>query len=245
MRRSRCAFTLIEVLVVIAIISILMGLLLPALGRIRRTTERKAVWSSLQSLKTALTSYHADLRLYPRAAPRRGTPDDLLQDDGPAFYAALMNRRTVAAGGGPSAPYSTWDRIGTIDRARLSAATMGYDGVTGVVPLATRVEAERADVQASCGPRSATPLVFLDVWGGPIHYREWESVANDQKHPLLDSGPMRTGFPPVSPLGGDDPVQGSVQDRVHDLDGFEIWSNGPNGVNELGQGDDVCSWLQP
>ena len=31
-------------------------------------------------------------------------------------------------------------------------------------------------------------------------------------------------------------------DRIHDPSKFDIYSFGPNGVNEFGEGDDVTSW---
>jgi hypothetical protein len=195
---------------------------------------------------TAVASYNADHRLYPRSTPRNGTQDELLADDGPVLYAALMNRPTVQAGGGSHAPYTGWERVGkVVDRTRLLAVSMGYDGVTGVEPLVSRTDADRSEVQLACGPRSPTPLVFLDPWGGPIHYREWTSVAEARKKTILDASPLRTGFPLESPLGGDTPVQGSVPDFPHDIAGYELWSNGPNGVNELGRGDDISTWLRP
>ncbi len=65
-RVSRRAFTLIELLCVIAIIGVLVGLTLTGLGRIRESARRTACSSNLRQIGAAYRLYAADNRgLYP------------------------------------------------------------------------------------------------------------------------------------------------------------------------------------
>ncbi len=242
-RRVACrgGFTLIELLVVMGIVVVLTGLLVPAVRIARLRAARAQCWGQMQLLVSGLSMYESDTRRLPRLAPRAGA--GLFLDDAPALCAALHNVPTAEAGGGPRPPYlkGTVPLGRVVDRRRLEPGSMGQDGVTGVVALdPTDVQrAGTAAFQVAHGPGSGEPLVFLDPWGAPFHYREWATVASTTVEALQRDPPARTGFGP-SPGGDDPPVSGPVLDRP--VTRYQLWSNGPNGVNEFGEGDDVASW---
>jgi len=64
---KRAGFTLIEMLVVIAIIAILIGLLLPAIGAARQFAKRTRARTELRQIEVAWKSYYNDYRKFPSA----------------------------------------------------------------------------------------------------------------------------------------------------------------------------------
>ena len=66
-KRGNLGFTLVELLVVVSIISLLMGTLLPALGRARESGKRVACLSNLKQIGLATQLYVNEYEYYPRA----------------------------------------------------------------------------------------------------------------------------------------------------------------------------------
>jgi type II secretion system protein G len=110
-------FTLIELMIVVAIIAILAGILIPNFVNARAQAQTAACESNLRSIATALELYYADNQVYPSAsgapvqpalftangvAYLNTTPKDPAAQTGAATYTLT----TVQAGGGNPAGYT-------------------------------------------------------------------------------------------------------------------------------------------
>ena len=79
-RSGRPAFTMVELLAVIAIIGVLVGLLLPAVQSSRETARRISCQNNLLNLYLSAEGYHSVFRVYPAGTvtdrlPARMFPD--------------------------------------------------------------------------------------------------------------------------------------------------------------------------
>jgi prepilin-type N-terminal cleavage/methylation domain-containing protein len=250
----RRGFTLIELLIVVAIIGILATLLLSAIFGAKVRTQIGVAKSQIRAIQAALAMYEGDHGKFPRRAPR---PTDAsassagFDDDAPALYAALRNRATATLGGGTNSPYMDWngDATGLLQKNFCAAGTMSGNTYPdhGVQALSEEMQQDvnRAEFQQQYLVSGAGPfLVFLDPWGNPYHYREWASVRTTVKDAIMAATITRTVTPPpLSDRVGQAPVA-AITDGCHSPEAFDLWSNGPNGINEYGAAgsDDVTSW---
>ncbi|MBV8580776.1 MAG: prepilin-type N-terminal cleavage/methylation domain-containing protein [Candidatus Eremiobacteraeota bacterium] len=67
-RRSEQGFTLIELMIVVAIIAILAAILIPNFVNARSQAQTAACESNLRAIATALELYYADNQVYPTAS---------------------------------------------------------------------------------------------------------------------------------------------------------------------------------
>lgn len=102
LRRGQRGFTLIELMIVVAIIAILAGILIPNFVNARAQAQTAACESNLRSIATALELYYADNQVYPSAAGAPVQPS-LLTANGVAY---LNNTPRDPAAQAGSATYS-------------------------------------------------------------------------------------------------------------------------------------------
>lgn len=81
MRQHRAGFTLVEILVVLAIIAILSALLFPVFNRARERGRQTNCASNLSQLYTAIRLYYDDERRYPASIRDLLPPEAMFPDD--------------------------------------------------------------------------------------------------------------------------------------------------------------------
>jgi prepilin-type N-terminal cleavage/methylation domain-containing protein len=81
-RRTARAFTLIELLTVIAIIAILMGLLFPAIGLVKEQANKARAKNDVSNIVTAVRTYNVEYGKYPSVAEsgKKSDPGGAVED---------------------------------------------------------------------------------------------------------------------------------------------------------------------
>src|SRR4051812_43269375 len=117
-RSTRWAFTLVELLVVIGIIAILIGILLPALNKVRQQAQVTKCASLLRQIATATIMYANDNKGYiPPIQRYRG-------DDVPGTFGPFAN-----AGVLQSPDWPTTDEVGSNIGRLVATKHLGGKGV--------------------------------------------------------------------------------------------------------------------
>jgi prepilin-type N-terminal cleavage/methylation domain-containing protein len=158
-QRGRPAFTLIEVLVVIAVIALMMGILFPVLGKARMQAKVLAVNAELRDIGLALEAYSMDNNgMYP---PTR--VDCML---GGHFYQLPLE--LVAARYVPAPPPGTFMAAGTEDRFN-KGYTYKYRSIGTLIYNRTTVMKEGASLWVPDG------FPYNDVNDGQLYTSPRES----------------------------------------------------------------------
>ncbi len=137
---ARRAFSLVELMVVVAVISILLGLLMPGLARVRETTYRVLSASNQRSLGQGFT-------LWAGSHEGKLPPSRLLFDSSPDLgelmrtYAPLTGEERDSGAGLHSAAIRPGSRP-PVGRLAAAAARHGWDGLghlfaSGLIPEPT------------------------------------------------------------------------------------------------------------
>jgi type II secretory pathway pseudopilin PulG len=173
---GRNAFTLIELLTVVAIIIVLMAMLMPMIGVARRSAAITSTRALIKRVTTALEAFRSDVGTYPYQdhAPNDPFPQPnrlafhLAHDLTPSELADLRGDAATASGRfDPSSTYGTM----VLQRTQIDPLNAGAEDATqsGIAATVNRMAATRARVAIYAG---ATAVTGFKAWGGYDHSAE-------------------------------------------------------------------------
>ena len=91
----------------------------------------------------------------------------------------------------------------------------------------------RGSLSVLTGARDTTELYELvDPWGNPYIYFSWAEVLRGRSVPYMIDGRLTTIAP----------ITTKTKDVLPGEGRYQIWSVGPNGVDDRGEADDITSW---
>lgn len=204
-------FTLVELLVVMAILSILGGLSYVGLQRALRSGHETDEKVHIEMLVSAIKTYSTEMGDFPPTTLEEvGIPGNKTNQGNESLFAHLQTRKR----GGPFVEDLPQDRWQNLDADVLTAAKLAK--------LKKMLDWVRPGNQL---------LEYNDRWGNPyvyIHSRDY----GKSFHYLDADGNA------FSVQAARDPTTGGYSAPTS----FQLWSIGYHGVNENGEGDDICSW---
>lgn len=205
-RRLR-GFTLVEMLVVMAILAALAGIIVPVVGAVQRRSQAKACKALIDAIAGAVEQYAGDFGDFPPTS----LADLGVRTNGRNEGAeALVRCLTTRDRGGPYFDFKE-EQLDNTDDDALGAG----------------------DDPTSSAYVGGDLLEVTDPWGNPLiyfHHRDYRGGKELERY-LLGLEEQRCRPRPSEKTG-----------QLPGFGKFVIWSAGPDGLNEDGEGDDVCSW---
>ena len=177
----RRGFTLVELLVAIGIIMVLIGILLPALGKVSTKAKATATTATMNEFAKACDVFYTQFGYYPGIVPEAmlaatvnppisGTENALLHLMGGAIR---NDDPTYAASAGTELTFGTAGTTGTGQvKIKINAIDIGKGPrIEGkqYEPFFTPKDAQLKIAVGQVGQTSALPDL-LDAWGQPIGY---------------------------------------------------------------------------
>ncbi len=197
---SRAGFTLIELMIVVAIIGVLSTLVTKMIQMAQARSFEANAASDISTLTSAIESYARDEGIYPGWDKKLGAEDLDTFNCFPILFENLQGERPPDGKAGKNTPYSNMssDRLVVVDE--------DYEG-----------EYKRANRDELFD--QYVDKYYLDPWSEPYFYRENKSKRNKEDWMLKRRG-------------------------------FDLWSVGPDGVNDACFGypeedeeyDDIGNW---
>lgn len=206
-------FTLVEMLTVLAIISVLAGLTFASISVARRFADQKTTAQEIQMLVAAAQHYSNAYGDYPPTTLSfLKVKANQVNEGNEALVLCLLSRKK----GGPFHEPFKDQRLQNGDGDSMA-------------------QKEFLSLRRDLDPTLTVPALFeyADLWGNPFVYIHNREYAQKAKLEYTDGEGRR-----VTVQAARSPKLGTFQAPT----AFQIWSFGPNLKNENGDGDDIASW---
>jgi prepilin-type N-terminal cleavage/methylation domain-containing protein len=222
-RRIEAAFTLIELIVVIAIIGILASLIFPIVGAVNKRKLIATAQAQLKGVESAIDGYKTKLGFYPPDSPNGPITNQL--------YFELMgttNNGATQAGGAPTL-WVTMDgsaQIGTTTTPNIA----GIFNISGMANTSTRAHSDDSGAAATTFINNLTPnqIGSIDPAGAPLVKLlvcsvPWPANINPQ---------------PLSLNPGVNPFCYTSSHPTNNTSSYDLWVD----VIVKGKTNRVCNW---
>jgi len=209
---AESGFTLIEMLVVLTIISVLAGLTLVGLQKARVSGDESATQNEIIMLASRIDAFASGF-----GSPPPSSLSEIRGIKGNGINEGnecLFGCLLSKKKGGPFATDLKEDRWKNVDADELK----GPDWKT---------------IQKEMDWSRGTPglLEYIDIWGNPFIYIQSRDYGKKLKY-QAEGGEVFEVEARKNPATG----TWMANDR------FQLWSLGPDGINQNGEGDDIVSW---
>jgi prepilin-type N-terminal cleavage/methylation domain-containing protein len=223
-------FTLIEILVAIAIIVVLASVLVVAFGGVFRQSERARTEATIITLRANIESFKArwgqappcNLPALGQLMGVHGMPAG--NDVNQGIECLILALRSTREGGPylDNALFADDERRTNLDMDHVSEEFAGARGL---------------DLEAGS---STERFEFVDAWGNPLVYVNINELSLGRSRQTLTlADGTQVSIDTTRALEAlRHPVTGQFPA------GYAIWSLGPDGVNNYGRGDDITSWTK-
>jgi prepilin-type N-terminal cleavage/methylation domain-containing protein len=204
-------FTLVELLTVIAIMSVLAGLTFASVIVARRFADNRTTAQEIQMLVAAIDRYNTDHGDYPPSSlAALKLKANTLNEGNEALVLCLQSRKK----GGPYHEPFKDSRLQNLDGDKL-----------------TLKEFQTLKRELDLPQASEQLYEFVDLWGNPFVYLHNRDYLKKARYVDRETKTVEVQAQKSQKLG-----------TYQSPSSFQIWSFGPNGVNENGEGDDIASW---